>query len=338
MSLFTPQQTVTTQSQPNQPEWFNNHKKRTIPNHLAPKKKPGFHINSASKNNNTRRSISGSSDGSLPGGSTVSTKEQFNVLSFGSQQKKNISVTDRTVLFDETIDESFDLNQTNDDLPPTRSIYDLNDEILFSKPKQNVDSFISKDPKNFNNVFNRDVPAKVVEAVVTPKTIESAVLVFGYPENLSSQVIQYFKEFGDIMEEFEVGNFSSNSKAIIPIFSGKNWVKITYDNSNSAFDALQENGSVFNGILLGVIPYNKISIEKLKKRKLTDFEDFGKVDLGSYRKPSEGEVQGEVAVRLEIKDGSEFFLKATEEAKNVNVEKLGWGSLIARYLFGFHEL
>ena len=111
-------------------------------------------------------------------------RDRFNILSFGSQLRKSGTVSlangivDRRssvgTLFDTTAneltryDETFnetvvdDLYNTSlsygEDMPPTRSIHDLNNEILISlnKPVQQIDSFINKDPKNFNNVFNRD--------------------------------------------------------------------------------------------------------------------------------------------------------------------------------------
>nr|3P3D_A Chain A, Nucleoporin 53 [Meyerozyma guilliermondii] len=110
---------------------------------------------------------------------------------------------------------------------------------------------------------------------------ELAILVFGYPETMANQVIAYFQEFGTILEDFEVlrkpqaMTVGLQDRQFVPIFSGNSWTKITYDNPASAVDALLENGAVFNGVLLGVIPYTKDAVERLQKRKLTSSEDIG---------------------------------------------------------------
>lgn len=398
-----------------QPTWFQNHKKRVIPNHLVPKKKPGFQIAASATSKSKKDSELGksSSSGSSSSALFSSSNDQFNILSFGSQLRKSGTVSlangivDRRssvgTLFDTTAneltryDETFnetvvdDLYNTSlsygEDMPPTRSIHDLNNEILISlnKPVQQIDSFINKDPKNFNNVFNRDgatnediadgairkVSVEERRASINPMVhSESAILVFGYPESLSNQVIQHFKEFGDILEKFEVNqkvnsllNNSSQVKGkIVPIFSGNNWVKITFDNPASAVDALQENGVVFNGVLLGVIPYSKNAIEKLQKRKLTDSEDIGggNIDLSTLNvnlneekddtkksntaAPNAQANPTTYTTRLDVKDGSQFFLKADgDQLKNNNNnkakdEKLGLLGSVTRYIFGFHEL
>ena len=63
-------------------------------------------------------------------------------------------------------------------------------------------------------------------------------------------------------------NNNTITNKIVPIFSGKHWIKLTFDNPNSALQALQENGNVFNGSIIGVVPYHKSIIEKLENRKI----------------------------------------------------------------------
>lgn len=384
-----------------QPVWFQNQKRRTIPNHLVPKKKTGFQITTSSGRGKNNESIgvlgpggSGSSylTSNDSNSSALASKDQFSLVSFGNQQRKSLSLLDKNgsvtlfdnelTKYDETINETLHeepyIHANGDDLPPTRSIYDLNDEILASlnKPVQHIDSFINKDPKNFNNVFNKADGVADKEAAVTQekrKSInplvnnEAAILVFGYPESISNQIIQHFKEFGDILENFEVNqkknsllNISHQQQSkLVPIFSGKSWVKITFDNPASAADALQENGAVFNGVLLGVIPYNKNSIEKLQKRKLTDSEDIGGRNnnfsfLGTTTPedstgtpnaaPTAPANPSSYTTRLDIKDGSQFFLKTDGDQskingqQNPNEEKLGFFGKVSKYVFGFHEL
>lgn len=377
----------------NQPAWFQNPKKRTIPNHLVPKRKPGFQISSTStskKDSDDKKDALGSNNSS-----------QFNLLSFGTSQRKALTSSgtiDRTSsvgsLYDtsvgdiskyektlnDTLTDDFPLYNNDDDLPPSRSIYDLNDEVLISLNKpanQHADAFINKDPKNFNNVFNRDDALNNNSEQTNEENLksnplqngESAILIFGYPESMANQVISYFQEFGSILEEFEItkqkntllkhyqtNNGSNKMHQIVPILSGRSWVKITFDNPASAIDALQENGCVFNGVLLGVIPFSKDAIEKLQKRKLEEGEDIGggfEYQLSSFDKSKKGDntvtgesndIQGSYITRLDIRDGSGLFLQPNStdptksEADKKKEENLGFVGKIFRYFFGFNEL
>lgn len=367
------------------PAWIQNPKKRTIPNHLIPKRKPGFQITSTANDKKDDKSKGDflQSNGSSP----------FNLLSFGSShQRKSLNLDNRAnsslydttagdiTKYDETMNntmnDDFNAYGMDDDLPPSRSIYDLNDEILLSLDKPNSqhnESFINKDPKDYNNIFNKNdskVKAissgeKVEDKLIHPlQKGESAILVFGYPESMANQVIQRFQEFGTILEDFDVNknkkfrDFSAKQReTILPCFSGKSWVKITYDNPASALDSLQENGTIFNGVLLGVIPYTKDSIEKLQNRKLTENEDIGgginlvnnldnthKVDNAATNGDT-SDVQASYVSRLEIKDGSNLFLKSdsTDPSKpnpdnKSDNENLGAVGTVFKYIFGFNEL
>lgn len=417
--------TTNTQSV-NEPRWFQNSKKRTITNHLVPKRKSGFHLTSESSVSASNKKESQSSRNLLELDSSVNN--EYNLLSFGSNQRKALTASgskldiydtssgDLTKLHDsnnDTIDDDFPLYDKNDDLPPSRSIYDLNDEVLISLNRptnQNTDSFINKDPKSYNNVFtkfndqndlknnnhstntNNNINAnnnannnhnnnnsninnasKIDHLISSNNPLnhsESAVLVFGYPETMANQVIAHFQEIGTILEDFEVNKHVKNynnkflqdnnneSRLKIPIFSGKSWVKITFDNPTSAIDSLQENGSVFNGVIIGVVPYTKQSIEKLQKRKLTDNEDIGggiklhnsiesnsiKIDNGIDISDNQQNSSSSHVKRLDIKDGSELFLKSNNndptksETDKKNDENLGLLGKICKFFFGFNEL
>ncbi|KAK6465650.1 Nup53/35/40-type RNA recognition motif-domain-containing protein [Scheffersomyces coipomensis] len=386
LSVF---QTTQQQQQQQQPIWFQNQKKRIIPNHLVPKKKPSFQITSSNKKDGVRDSSSSSDKKSS---SLLSSTNEFNLLSFGGQQSQQRKLLDKAgdtsidlTKYDETINETFVsnddfFNSYDEDLPPTRSIHDFNNEILNSlanKPVEKIDSFINRDPKSFNNIFNasnlsdsKQDDAKLnekkeKEAINPLVNNESAIIVFGYPESLTNQIIQHFKEFGDILEDFETNQklpysllnskHNQSSKKVVPLFVGKNWIKLTFDNPASAIDALQENGSVFNGILLGVIPYTKNAIEKLQKRSITSQEDIGgknlldlsivrseKLDTNTNDNVTGGSNSNPVSNnKFEMKDGTQLFLKPDGEQqkdKNVKQEKLGIIGNLSRYIFGFHEL
>lgn len=321
------------------PKWFQNTQRRTITNHLVPKRKAGLQITAKKDLKNTKSS----------------TPTEYNLVNFGLSQR-NLTGLDKydtssgdISKYQDTLTELV-VPSNGDDLPPGRSIYDLNDEVLISlnRPSnQNANSFINKDPKSFSNAFGAAAVA-VEPKKATPLTDESAVVVFGYPEVLSSQIIAHFQELGNVLEPFE-GKHKNTSflkerdHHLVPILSGPSWVKITYDNPASAVDALQENGSVFNGAPLGVIPYLKAVVEKLQKRKLTDEEDVGQLDVDALPKAVDPVETGDNTYlkRLDIKDGSALFLKANSDPSKPDEkkdDKIGLVGRATRFLFGFNEL
>lgn len=375
------------------PAWFKKTTKRTIPNHLVPKKKTGFQL-APSTTENTSKSSSGSGD---------SAENPMSWLLFNSQHRNSIVDDNKSTLDDNSsllVDESPFLG-SGPDLPPKKSLYDLDDEVLLAlnKPAQHIDSFINKDPKNFTNVFNRsDQGSHVNKSLENGKDKNElfdgdlAILVFGYPEFMAVQVIQHFEEFGNVLEPFDTRTSSNLVLTLnilqdlsvkrkhknVPILAGDGWVKITYDNPVSALDALQSNGKVFNGSLLGVAPYSKESVEQLQSRKLTTDEDIGGKGEYSSLFSSTNAIKNEVpsrfnggilpsafslsagkkdsispteaptsaaatpSARLDIKDGSSLFLQSQEdkakEEEKKKHEKLGIVGTIFRALFGFHEL
>lgn len=375
------------------PAWYQKSNKKVIPNHLVPKKKIGFQLSAVSNNKRDQNKRSTGKD------DEAFKSTDFNVISFGNKTHRNsnasfqdsslLAIKDQSFEGNNNNNEDLPLYNYNEDLPPPRSLYDLNDDSsnAVNKPIQQTESFITKDPRSFLNAFARntspdDSKADDKKILKNPlRHSEAAVLVFGYPESMANQVIAHFLEFGTILEDFEAAKstatsspeeifqgpttgafFSSSSdekqhesQLKPPIFCGKSWVKLTYDNPSSAADALQESGSVFNGALIGVVPYTKSAVEKLQNRKLTSTEDIGgglqglqlgdfssKVDKGVIG--DSNDIQASYIKRLEVKDGSEMFLKAPKgdpqnpsELKKPE-QKLGFVGTISNYLFGFHDL
>lgn len=343
-----------------QPAWLESqNKKRTIPNHLVSRRKTGFQI-----------STSAQSKKDIKNGDYLQSSNSFNLVSFGGSPRK-LTLESRSSTnngFDTTVGDLTKYDETNktindemssyefdNDLPPMKSIYDLNDELLLSLDEPTHSNILNKDPKSFNNVFNhgndQSIPIdKKEDKIVNPlEHGESGILVFGYPENMSNQVIQHFQQFGNVLEDFEVNRkkktfFQSNEK-IFPCFMGPSWVKITYDNPASAMDSLQENGSIFNGVLLGVIPYTKDAIEKLQNRKLSDNEDIG--SIGERKKPENDthpihntpQTQSNLST-LEVKNNNVFLQEngTVDPAKSNSKEKLGFWDNTMKFLFGFNEL
>lgn len=382
-------------SESRESSWYQKSNKKVIPNHLVPKKKIGFQLSAVT--NNKRDQLSGKRSTGKADEGFKST--DFNVITFGNKTHRNSNASFQDSSLLALKDQSFDgpsetddlpLYNYNEDLPPPRSLYDLNDDasIAVNKPIQQTESFITKDPRSFLNAFAGAVGAsdelKADDKKILKNPLqhsEAAVLVFGYPESMANQVIAHFLEFGSILEDFEAAKSTSSStpedifqgpttgaffstkadettheqQPSPPIFCGKSWVKLTYDNPSSAADALQESGSVFNGALIGVVPYTKNAVEKLQNRKLTNTEDIGgglqglqlgdlssKVDKGVIG--DSNDIQASYIKRLDIKDGSEMFLKALNgdslnpsEVKKPE-QKLGFVGTISNYLFGFHDL
>lgn len=387
--LFNTQQH---QQQQQHPIWLQNQKKRTIPNHLVPKKKQSFQLGTTNNNNKlnsknkNKNGKNRSNNGNVNGGDSIISNDndegQFNLLSFGSKLNRRVtsgsgsgSLLDRNTsiasLFDNSIgdlsriDDSFivggdntvdDINDDGigggdgfgNDLPPKNSMYDLSiggGRTTRDKNGINSDSkfesFINKDPKSFDSVFNKfqeftpildpnnintnntngtsnsgnrydDDKLNPINSILNggnsstrndllqnQKHYNLAIIVFGYPEYLSIEIIKFFQSFGRILEKFDTtsitstnnnnnikevlinlantNNNNNTANKIVPIFSGKHWIKLTFDNPNSALQALQENGNVFNGSIIGVVPYHKSIIEKLENRKIfiNDDNDIG---------------------------------------------------------------
>lgn len=358
------------------PEWTHNARKRVIPSHLAPKKKTGFHLSSnvaARKGTGDNKDVLQAEGGG-----------DFSLLSFGTSQKRlgtgtfdrvnaNTSFFDASFSGDVTrfddganstkTQDDFLVSSNDEDVPPSRSIYDLNDEVLISlKLAQNASqdkAAGSQDPKGYRNIFTRDLPVVVpLEDKQDQKqftSVELAILVFGYPENMANQVIAYFQEFGTILEDFEVlrkpqaMTVGLAEKPFLPIFSGTSWTKLTYDTPSAAVDALAENGMVFNGALLGVIPYTKDAVERLQKRKISPNEDIGSgishtVTSSKHKEPGvpENDITLSYMAKLDIKDGSNLFL-ANHTANGTKgdtkkEQKTGIVTGVLRYFFGFNEL
>lgn len=359
------------------PEWAQNSRRRVIPSHLAPKKKTGFHLSSSvstRKSGGDKKDVFQAENGG-----------EFNLLSFGTNQKRlgtgsfdrvnaNSSFFDTSFAGDLTrFDDAVNSSKTQDDflvytndedMPPSRSIYDLNDEVLISlKSLQNNNedkTSDANDPKNFRNIFVRDAPKASPSEDPNDQAKqlsngELAILVFGYPETMANQVIAYFQEFGTILEDFEVlrkpqaMTVGLQDKQFVPIFSGNSWTKITYDNPASAVDALLENGAVFNGVLLGVIPYTKDAVERLQKRKLTSSEDIGSgitTAAAETKHKDQGTIENDIPsqymAKLDIKDGSNLFI-STNTTSGTKVDpkkeqKKGVVGTVLRYFFGFNEL
>lgn len=280
LSLATINQKTNTSNTSNTPLWFNNPKRRTVPSNVIKRSEndhdaSSFLIKTKSSN--------------------ISSSSGFNTVQFGT--RRNAS-------------ELSHVNALSDELPPTRTISDLrkedNTDSLTNDTLSNTT--VNTDQKNLpTSAFS--TPSKSNGSVLTfplnskqqqqlslqtsqkeeqeqkhKLSTESAVLVFGYPESIANNVIKYFNKFGTILEDFESTRinpiFNSNKpKKIYPIYTGNGWVKLTYDNKASAVRALEENGSVYFGVIIGCVPYSKDAIERIASISINELQDIGESEF-----------------------------------------------------------
>ncbi|CUS20880.1 LAQU0S02e00474g1_1 [Lachancea quebecensis] len=339
------------------PSWFNNPRKRTIPQSIVKRSaKPGSPEGSSTTNN------SGSSSGG---------KNDFGAIAFGSKKAPH------------TFNPSAKPTDTKDSLPhgilvdsneapPTKSLYDWQREDEFGAmlPPSHLDSTLHNqsycsskktDTSSLPNVFDKCENAKTATETAEVKMNgtssaasnrnESAVIVFGYPESISNQIIIHFSKFGNILEDFEALRGASginaaslklrskhtsenNTPRKLPIFTGDGWIKLTYDSPSSALRALQENGVVYGGCLVGCVPYTKGAVEQLASCKIEKADDVGSFSVPSNslignglsaingaiglrnEKPNTQEPQGPEekgafflpSNRIDLKDGKSLFV------------------------------
>lgn len=305
-----------------EPEWFNNPRKRAIPQAIVKR--------------TSKRSPSVDSGQNVSDSNTSTQRSGFNSMSFGSKKDIRGQPTSQSSTTGKSADHSAGILSSNE-APPTVSLHDWQREDEFGamvpfpsqiEPSAAVSlsngtngSFLGSEPHTVKkngvqpNAFDKNGMAigSAQNALEkdsnndsatnqTPVVVESAVIVFGYPESISNLIITHFSKFGNILEDFEVlrsssginvatlrlrgrKNDLSSSERKYPIFTGDGWVKLTYDSSSSALRALQENGQVFGGCLIGCVPYNKNMVEQLASCKIAKADDIGGVNLAVKASP-----------------------------------------------------
>ncbi|EDO17817.1 hypothetical protein Kpol_1043p7 [Vanderwaltozyma polyspora DSM 70294] len=320
-------------SQQQEPVWFNNPKKRSIPQTIVrrPTKQTGTTGGSMA--------TSGASTTSLSSGSTnINANSGFENLTFGSKKS--------AMMFNSQNNQGSGLQHGGDnnllvdsnEAPPTVSLYDwkreddlgtmsslpsnwdgsqstntlgeslissarpesLNESSALSLGTSKLDTSANAfDKNNEKNLFSNQASSKfeksnkVTGSPSSPTNSEGAVIVFGYPESVSNSIITHFSKFGNILEDFQVLRSASginvstlrlcgqkldqnvSNERKYPIFTGDGWVKLTYDSSASALRALQENGTILGGSLIGCIPYSKEAVEQLASCKIEKIDDIG---------------------------------------------------------------
>lgn len=147
-----------------------------------------------------------------------------------------------------------------EDPPPARSIYDTSSYNPSMGHKGDASLNLSR---RKSVISNMGTPVPSTPRMV--KTIDHSlsVVIFGFPSSVTPAVVAHFSRFGTILENVDSSSrfpiTASPNKSLrappTPIQTGKNWLKITYDNAASASRAIQENGTLIAGqYVVGCIP------------------------------------------------------------------------------------
>lgn len=148
----------------------------------------------------------------------------------------------------------------HEDPPPSRSIYDSNAGNIFSTSKGDTSVSLSR---RRSVISNLSTPVRPSPRPVQTPDHSLSVVIFGFSPSVTPAVIAHFSRFGTIMENVDSSNryplMATPNKSLrappTPIQTGKNWLKITYDNPTSASRAIQENGVLIAGqYVVGCIP------------------------------------------------------------------------------------
>lgn len=308
------------------PAWFNNPRKRAIPNSII------------KRSNDQSLSPVRSDTADVPG--TFSNSNGFNNVTFGSRKDprilKNVSPNDNNTNNNGHISDLGTIVFDSNEAPPKVSLADWQKEDgLFSSKNDNIEdpnlpSNITFDGKltatsspfrpleNNSRAFNlfdkkiKATPNNASNEASAGSKVESssncddnAVIIFGYPEAIANSIILHFTNFGEILEDFRVikdfkkfnlKNMSNTQSSITekyPIYTGDGWVKLTYKSEPSKSRALQENGIIMNGALIGCVSYSPTALKQLaslnkseatKNNETSSETNLSLNDLRNYRK------------------------------------------------------
>lgn len=297
-----------------EPEWFNNPRKRAIPQSIVKR--------------TTKRSPSADSTQVDNNTASSTVRSGFDSIAFGTKRDAGAFQSSPISKPAANVEKNTGILMDSNEAPPNISLYDWQREddfgAMIAIPSQmGSNSILPGDTQDISqtssaikqrlsagsefNAFDKGGFSKNSNKqrldhsgeqgeISNQASSESAVIVFGYPESISNMVITHFSKFGYILEDFEVLRCSSGINTATlrlhgnklhgakpgrkyPIFTGDGWVKLTYDSPSSALRALEENGHVFGGSLVGCVPYNKKAVEQLASCKIEKQDDIGNLDF-----------------------------------------------------------
>ncbi|QHS72148.1 FG-nucleoporin ASM4 [Saccharomyces paradoxus] len=321
-------------SQGNNPSWVSNPKKRFTPHTVIRRK---------TTKQNSSSDISQNDESSSLNTSMRNFSKQNQDFKHNERNKSAANNDINSLL------------STFNDIPPTVTLQDWQREDEFGSIPSLTTQFVSDkytakkinrpayDSKNTPNVFDKDSYVRIANIednhldnnyntaetnnnkaheTFSKSSSLSAIIVFGYPESISNELIEHFSHFGRIMEDFQVlrlgrgispssfrifhnrdtncdqndptanksitlkGKDNETSNKKYPIFTGESWVKLTYNSPSSALRALQENGTIFHGALIGCIPYSRNAVEQLAGCKIDNIDDIGEFNVSMYQSSS----------------------------------------------------
>lgn len=290
------------------PSWTSNDR-RFVPSHLsAIKQKSSFYAGDRTPERSasfTRRaSTSPTMKSSLAKGGE-SPPSGVGGSSFGTPKPSGTKKQTHTI--------------TEEELPPTQSIYDSRGSPFSAARRGNSagsgmrrsETFSSNSSNHINNHINNNHTAarKTLRATAsfnhasnTPRKMalgndgNLSVVVYGFPQHLTPSIVSHFSNFGEILENVEPSDASFGLSTTPvkrpppgnrpPVFAGRNWIKITYDNKASVIRALAEDGSQFAGqYVIGCKPYTPSQMRDFDAISASMLDSHDAMDLDSPIKP-----------------------------------------------------
>ncbi|EPY50922.1 nucleoporin Nup40 [Schizosaccharomyces cryophilus OY26] len=123
-----------------------------------------------------------------------------------------------------------------EDAPPTQSIYDFPSSRQIST--SNVDQ-ITASP------LSSPFTARTLNSPMEPlKEVSRSVIVFGFPPELTTQVLNEFSRFGKIVNQHSL---TASTSALPGLKNAHgNWLQLTYAEPSSAATAVQSNGMIIH--------------------------------------------------------------------------------------------
>uniref|UniRef100_A0A060SX63 ARAD1A02046p n=1 Tax=Blastobotrys adeninivorans TaxID=409370 RepID=A0A060SX63_BLAAD len=302
------------------PTW-GRHERKQIPSHLSGKMmrhKSSFNTERASTTPSLSSATTASSASSPPSAS-------YSTSSFGTpkptQSKKSSFIDEES-------------------LPPTESIYDTgaspfvqrNTPISTSRTGPSSSRLLSNSPRRdgalppASNSFSSSKtqePLASSQSLTAQASQNCSIIVYGFPPQLASVVVKSFSKYGAIQEQYESSKDSTMHKPAPPIETGKNWMKITYDNPTSAARAISSGNTAIGGYIVGVAPYSSTTLRQLEGASGDESNDqvqglptLGRTERSLPRTISmpvlsddrtNGNGSGTPGRRIEVKDGRGIF-------------------------------
>lgn len=164
---------------------------------------------------------------------------------------------------------------------------------------------------------------------ITPGPTNS-VVIFGFPSNVTNIILNHFSKFGDILENMDTSSTKANSRqdTPLPVRAGKNWLRITYKNPQSAQRALNENGKTLGGqFLIGCVPYTAKGLENgigstslLTAEESFEIDNFNDIDDEA---PPQNSIRNTPLIEEEEEQQENFVLEEPKQSTttSVNVNK-----------------